>query len=281
LSGEVLASLDDDARAFLYGVAVLGEFTAEMCDAALDRSDSAARLVELERSNLFVSRLERGGWFRIHSLFAVYARTQLSSPELGVPAVIHRRAAVWLRLQGAAAEALRHAAAAGDHELVAELMVEHHLALIRGGSGRTVLRWVRTLPQDQLVQHPELAAAAAAAAMLVGGRRLEQRRLLALSDRGSQARPEQADGYVETATALVRAITIDRGVGQAVLDGRRAVELAEADSGELLTGALVAYARALFFAGELVSCVLSSLHKCGMLWHAKNWTAQTPDFRSS
>jgi ATP/maltotriose-dependent transcriptional regulator MalT len=41
-------------------------------------------------------------------------------------------------------------------------------------------------------------------------------------------------------------------VGQAVLDGRRAVELAEADANanEILTGALVAYARALFFAGE-------------------------------
>jgi LuxR family maltose regulon positive regulatory protein len=97
LSSEVLAALDEDDRAFLYGVAVLGEFTADVCDAVLDRSDSAAQLGELERSNLFVSRLERGGWFRIHSLFAEYARTQLRSLELGAPALIHRRAAVWLR----------------------------------------------------------------------------------------------------------------------------------------------------------------------------------------
>jgi ATP/maltotriose-dependent transcriptional regulator MalT len=251
LSGEVLAALDADGRAFLYGVAVLGEFTAEMCDAALERSDSAAQLVELERSNLFVSRLERGGWFRIHSLFAEYARTQLASLEPGAPGLIHRRAAVWARSQGLAIEALRHAAAAGDHELVAELMVEHHLPLIRSGAGGTVLRWVRTLPEDQLDRHPVLAGAAAAAAMLVGGRTLERRRLLALADGAGQA--ERADPYVETATALVRAVTIDRGVGQAVLDGRRAVELAEADAhaNELLTGALVAYARALFFAGRV------------------------------
>jgi ATP/maltotriose-dependent transcriptional regulator MalT len=251
LSGEVLAALDEDSRAFLYGIAVLGEFTAEMCDAALDRGDSAARLVELERSNLFVSRLERGGWFRIHSLFAEYARIQLASLEPGAPALIHRRAAEWARAQGLVVEAVEHAAAAGDHELVAELMVEHHLPLIRGGAGGTVLRWVRTLPEDQLVQHPELTTAAAAAAMLVGGRTLERRRLLALADGAGQA--ERADPYVEAATALVRAVTIDRGVGQAVLDGRRAVQLAEADANanELLTGALVASARALFFAGEL------------------------------
>jgi ATP/maltotriose-dependent transcriptional regulator MalT len=251
LSGEVFASLDRDTCAFLYGVAVLGDFTAEMCDAVLDRDDSAAMLVEVERSDLFVSRLERGGWFRIHSLFADYARTRLASLEPGAPAVIHRRAAVWLRSQGWAVEAVGHAAAAGEHELVAELMVEHHLALIRSGASRTVLRWVGTLPEDQLVQHPELAAAASAAAMLVGGRTLERRRLLALADRGSGTGPQQGGAYVETVTALVRAGTIDRGVGRAVFDGRRAVELAEADASELLTGALVAYARALFFAGEL------------------------------
>jgi LuxR family maltose regulon positive regulatory protein len=251
LSGEVLAALDEDDRAFLYGVAVLGEFTAEMCDAMLDRSDSAARLVELERSNLFVSRLERGGWFRIHSLFAEYARTRLASLDPGGPAVIHRRAAVWLRAQGLAVEAVGHAAAAGDHELVAEVMVEQHLALIRGGAGGTVLRWVRTLPEDQLVQHPVAAAAAAAAAMLVGGHTLEQRRLLQLADGAGQA--ERVDPYVEAVAGLVRAGTIDRGVGQAVLNGRRAVALAEADSNanEIITGTLAAYSRALFFAGEL------------------------------
>jgi LuxR family maltose regulon positive regulatory protein len=251
LSGEVLAALDEDDRAFLYGVAVLGEFTADMCDAVLDRSDSAARLVELERSNLFVSRLERGGWFRIHSLFAEYAITQLASLEPGAPALIHRRAAVWLRAQGLAVEAVRHAAAAGDHELVAELLVEQHLALIRGGAGGTLLRWVRTLPEDQLVQHPELAAAAAAAAMLVGGHTLEQRRLLQLADGAGRA--ERVDPYVEAVAGLVRAGTIDRGVGQAVLNGRRAVALAEVDANanEIITGTLAAYARALFFAGEL------------------------------
>jgi ATP/maltotriose-dependent transcriptional regulator MalT len=87
--------------------------------------------------------------------------------------------------------------------------------------------------------------------MLVGGRRLEQRRLLQLADRGVAGRAERADAYVETGARLVRALTIDAGVGQAVLDGRRAVVLAEADANEILTAALAAYGRALFFAGEL------------------------------
>ena len=85
LSSEVLAALSEDSRTFLEEVAVLGEFTAELCDDVLERTDSVSRLAELERSNLFVSRLERGGWFRIHSLFAEYARAQLAALEPGAP----------------------------------------------------------------------------------------------------------------------------------------------------------------------------------------------------
>jgi len=56
LSQEVLASLDPARRSFLLRAAVLGSFTAELCDAVLDRSASAAVLGELEESNMFVLR---------------------------------------------------------------------------------------------------------------------------------------------------------------------------------------------------------------------------------
>lgn len=251
LSSEVLATLDEDDLAFLRGAAVLGTFTAELCDGVLDRTDSAARLDELEHTNLFVSRLERGGWFRIHSLFAEYARAQLAALEPGAPTWIHRRAADWMRSRGLPVKAIEHAAAAGDEELVAQLLVEHHLPWIRGGAHRTLLRWVRTLPDDRIADHPELAVGAATATVLVGGSTIEQRRFLQLADAARGGRPERAGAYVETAARLVRAVTIDGGVGQAVHNGRRAVELAEAGAPEILTAALTAYARALFFAGEL------------------------------
>jgi ATP/maltotriose-dependent transcriptional regulator MalT len=102
-----------------------------------------------------------------------------------------------------------------------------------------------------IVEHPELAVAAATAAMLVGGRTIEQRRMLQLADRANTARPERTGAYVGAVARLVRALSIDRGVRQSVLDGRCAVALAEAGADEILPGALAAYARALFFAGKL------------------------------
>ncbi len=100
LSHEVLASLDAGRRSFLLRAAVLGSFTAELCDAALDRSDSAAVLAELEESGMFVLSLERREWFRVHALFAEFATAQLGAVEPTVPQTIHRRAAEWLRGRG-------------------------------------------------------------------------------------------------------------------------------------------------------------------------------------
>ena len=205
LSSEVLATLDEDQRSFLYGAAVLGEFTAELCDAVLDRTGSSDVLAELERSNLLVSRLERGGWFRIHSLFAAYARTQLASSEPAAATTIQRRAAEWLRSHGLPVEGLRHAAAAGDHESVAEVLVEYYLTLIRSGYGGTLLRWVRTLPDACVLEHPELAATAAAASVLAGESAIEQRRLIQLAGRAQSGQHGQSDAYVETWVSLVRA----------------------------------------------------------------------------
>jgi LuxR family maltose regulon positive regulatory protein len=251
LSNEVLASLDENRRSFLQGASVLEELTAELCDAVLDRTDSAVELAELERSNLFVSRLERGGWFCVHSLFAEYARAQLAASEPAEVTRIHRRAAEWLRSRALPIEAVKHAAAAGDHEFVAEVLLEYHLPLIRNGAAGTLLRWVGTVPDDVLVKHPELAAAAAAATALVGGRLIDQRRLLRLAGAALAGPPGGADPYGEAAALMVRALTIDGGVAQALREGRRAVDLAQRGSDELLTGALAAYARALYLAGDL------------------------------
>ena len=101
LSSEVLASLDEDELAFLHGAAVLGAVHR----GALRRRAGPQRFggIGSTSSSTRTSSspgLERGGWFRIHPLFAEYARAQLAALEPGAPRRIHRRAAEWLRAQG-------------------------------------------------------------------------------------------------------------------------------------------------------------------------------------
>ena len=250
LSHEVLAALDADHCSFLLRAAALGSFTAELCDAVLGRSDSAAVLSTLEESNLFVQSLERREWFRVHALFAEFAVARLAGIEPGEPARIRLRAAGWLASRGLAVEAASHAAAVGDHRVVAELISEHHLALIRNGRAGTVLRWAETLPDDVLVEHPDAAVAAATAALLVGRVTLERRRLLALASHAKAKNPQRFGVYEACVMAIVRAGAIDGGVTDAVVEGHRAVELAESRSLPTLVAALASLAWAAYFGGD-------------------------------
>jgi LuxR family transcriptional regulator, maltose regulon positive regulatory protein len=251
LSHEVLASLDPARRSFLLRAAVLGSFTAELCDAVLDRSDSAAVLGELEESNMFVLSLERREWFRVHALFAEFAAAQLGAVEPTIPQAIHRRAAAWLRSQGLVVEAVQHAAAAGDLEVVAELLSEYHLPLIRNGRSGTLLRWAQVLPDEILIEHPDAAVGAATAALLVGRMTRERRRFLRLAARARVQNPERFGTYEECVSAMVRSAGLDDGVSDAVVEGYRAVELAQRGADETLVAALSSLGRALYFAGEL------------------------------
>jgi LuxR family maltose regulon positive regulatory protein len=222
-----------------------------LCDAVFDRSDSASVLAELERSIFFLVRLEHGGWFRVHPLFAEFAGFQLASLEPGAATEIHRRAAGWLLSHGLPIEAVEHAAAARDHRFVAELLVDYHLALIRHGGARTLLRWVQTLPEEALVEHPELAVSAATAAAMIGRATLTRRRLLRLAHRARFERPERYTPYVRCVAAMVSAASVDGDVGQAVLQGRVAVAIALTAADEAAVAALAGFARALYFAGRL------------------------------
>lgn len=251
LSRQVLASLDDDKRSFLLRAAVLGRMTVELCDAVLGRTDSASMLAELEHANLFVLPLERKEWFRVHPMFAEFAAADLGSDDPGAVPEIHRSAAGWFRARGLVVEAIEHAAVAGDHEVVAELLSETHLALIRLGRPRTLLRWAQTLPDEILIGHPELIGAAATAASMLGGLTRERRRFFRLADRAKSERPDSFTAYADAVVSMARAAAVDDGVANAVLEGRRAVKLAYDGADEVLVAALAALSRALYLQGEL------------------------------
>ncbi len=146
---------------------------------------------------------------------------------------------------------MRHAAEAEDDELVAEILVEYHLVLIRNGSWQTLVHWVKSRSDEVIVEHPVLATAAATAVTLLGGSGLERRRFLALADRSRAERPDLCDPLIESAAKTVRAMALEGGVAQALWDGRSAVSIARAAADELMVSSLAAHARALYHAGEI------------------------------
>ena len=250
LADEVLTALAPEIKDFLVRTSVLGRFTPELCDAVLGREDSVAVLADLARSNMFLVALDaRGEWYRYHHLFG-----EVLQLELGREAAreLRRRAAAWCRAHGLAEEAIEYAAAAGDAEMVAELLIERHLEFIWGGRLGQFVGWVRWLPAELLVQHPVLPGAGAVAAALLSAPEVEVQQLLAVAERARRERPELWLPYLEAGVEAARSQMIEGGdVGAAVGHARRAVAAARAGADVLSVSALGCLAQALFFAGEL------------------------------
>ena len=73
--------------------------------------------------NAFVQPLG-DGWYRYHTLFAEVLRLQLRREHPDRIALLHRRAARWYERNGSLADAVRHAAEAGDWLLAADLIID-------------------------------------------------------------------------------------------------------------------------------------------------------------
>jgi LuxR family maltose regulon positive regulatory protein len=156
LAAEVMRLQSCEINDFVRKVCVLDRFSAELCDALTERSDSHLMLVAVERGNLFLQRLDdHGRWFRFHQLFADFLRNGLAPSEA---IALHRKASAWFEACGRGPEAMKHALAArSEHDAVRlfRLQVEDLLAR---GELPTLLSWLEMLPPALVRQHQDLAA---------------------------------------------------------------------------------------------------------------------------
>jgi len=251
LSDELVTSLDPGLENFLRLTALLRRFTPELCDAALERDDSREVLAELERSNLLLVPLDsRGEWFRYHALFEELLLLDPSGTQ--DRAVVHRRAAAWLRQQGFVEDAIAHAADGDDLALAAAILAESVLELARAGRTGFIASWLDRLPAELLVAHPLLAAGGSLIASLIGRPPVEVERLLLLAERARRVRPDDWPPICELFAAEARSISVENDDVRASLHHARiAVEVARESVEPELGPALATLGRALFFVGDL------------------------------
>ena len=96
LADEVLARQPREVQEFLLDTSVLRRMSGELCDAVTGRNDSQRILERLERSGLFVIRLDdRRHWFRYHSLLRDLLRYELRAADRARQVERLRRAAAW------------------------------------------------------------------------------------------------------------------------------------------------------------------------------------------
>jgi LuxR family maltose regulon positive regulatory protein len=188
---EVVARQPPGTRDFLMRTAVLERLSSELCDAVLERPDSAEMLLELERSNLFVIPLDyERRWFRYHAMFRAMLLRQLERFDpAGVPE-LHRRASAWYAARGDVHGTIEHAISAGDAHVAAATLRRSWLDLYSDGKANEAIGWIDRLPPETLAEFPDLALARAGVSRAMGRPQEEVEPWL---ERVEQAARETAD----------------------------------------------------------------------------------------
>ncbi len=168
LMDEVLRRQDDTVRDFLRYTSVLERLCPSLCDAVTGHADGRERLTQLEHANAFLIPLDnQREWYRYHHLMADSLQAGLDPQTRDIA---HRRAAQWFEAHDLHAEAVRHAFAAGDSILAAD-MLERAIQEVSTWSRGDVSRltgWLDMLPDSILATRPTLSLHASRALYLSG-----------------------------------------------------------------------------------------------------------------
>ncbi|HVU71251.1 MAG TPA: hypothetical protein VHD63_29250, partial [Ktedonobacteraceae bacterium] len=164
---------------FLLRTSILTRLTGSLCDALMQREESATLLEEITRTGLFLENLDSsGGWYRYHALFAEAMRAE-ARRRLGESALheLALRSSYWYERQGMRAEAIEAALQARAMERVASLIegllgnVKHFIlspqAFQEVYGFHTLRRWIEELPPLLLRERPLLSLGYAIALLLV------------------------------------------------------------------------------------------------------------------
>jgi LuxR family transcriptional regulator, maltose regulon positive regulatory protein len=251
LTEEVINRQPPDTRYFLLHTAVLGRFTAPLCDAVAGTSDAADVLPSLERANLFVVPLDDNReWYRYHHLFARVLLSQLARAEPDAAPVLHQRASDWYAAAGSAPEAIDHALAAGNITGAIELIARNWLPLVDAGRLATVRGWLRALGDEQVSASPLAAHCAAWAAALSGDRETVQRWLPVIA--AGEYPGVLPDGMrsLQSSAALLVGTFGFAGLASTREAAARAVQLEDDDGLPWYGLARAAWGTALYFTGR-------------------------------
>lgn len=124
LTKQVLSGLGKNERSVLLAVSVLKRFNASLAAHISDQEEGLNLINQLHTlSPLIVSLDSRGGWYRLHHLFASYLR-ELLAQNPNKPNLVRLKASEWHVQQGDIAIAVRYAADAEDYHRCHEIINE-------------------------------------------------------------------------------------------------------------------------------------------------------------
>lgn len=151
---DVLEREPESVRQALLDLSVLSEITPELCSALTGTTDAPRHLADLEKRNLFLTRVD-ASTYRFHGLFGQLLAEESERRDPARVSGLHRRAAQTLAVDEPE-RAIHHHLAARCPDEAAALIGEAGIALLREGFTTQLDRWLKLMPPDALEHHPRL-----------------------------------------------------------------------------------------------------------------------------
>ncbi|WP_442603082.1 LuxR C-terminal-related transcriptional regulator [Paenibacillus sp. KN14-4R] len=176
LIDEVIHKQSIHVQTFLLRTSILDRLCGSLCDAVIHSGDgeilsstSGQEILEiLDRSNLFVIPLDNEKrWYRYHHLFAELLRNRLYQGDVKV-SDLYIRASIWFEEHDLEIEAFHYAATAKDTRRAARLVEGNGMPLIFRGVVAPVLKWLDSLPREELNAIPSMWVMYASALLMAG-----------------------------------------------------------------------------------------------------------------
>lgn len=157
LAEEVFHKLPETHQTFLLQTSILQEFTPDICNELLDRSDSQQILTQLCDTGYFIEeRASHESTYRYHDLFREYLERTLERDRSESYRALHRKAAALAEQQGNDGRAITHLVAAGDLADAAGLIKRLAQSYVERGKWQTLHVWLSLLPPLAVDQDAEL-----------------------------------------------------------------------------------------------------------------------------
>jgi LuxR family maltose regulon positive regulatory protein len=168
LREEVLQSLSGEQREFMMRTSILEDLNGPLCDAVLDRSDSAAVLADLHQRLQLIVETDVDHTYRYHHLLADALTEDLLTLDPSAIPGLHEGAARWYDAQEDRDRAVRHATASGNTALVSELVWPEVARYASSGRLDRLPTWLAELTERQIQEDRWLTLAAAWVALQQG-----------------------------------------------------------------------------------------------------------------
>ncbi|WP_460626054.1 LuxR C-terminal-related transcriptional regulator [Intrasporangium mesophilum] len=145
---EVLEGEHEDMIDLLLRISVVDRVNFGLAEALSGRSDAGDLLMEAESRGLFVTSLDAGGWFEVHSLVREMLLAELGRrwPERLLEQ--HARAAHWFESVGDEPAALEQWLEAGEPRQALRLLSDIAVSLVDAGRRSVIRRVVADIPAE-------------------------------------------------------------------------------------------------------------------------------------